>query len=223
MNIAHGGIPRYIQWILLAWVCECVMNKKHMKVNCCETDSRLQKWICIVCTVQPARFQLAKFEMYSASIYVRPFPYTRPHPYDRIYLKLYRFSGFDLYIFALILSVFRHFRHTLCQANCASYRVVSCRDFHINSKMVIYESNSISHAHTHINTHRTCSQSLSISTVNTYKLDRIGNAEDDQALYSIALRLCVSACNCEENIFFPLLKGIDGISCCSFYLLRSRY
>lgn len=127
------------------------------------------------------------FEMYSASIYMQPIPLlTRPHPYNRIYLELYRFSGFDLYIFALILSVFRHFRHTFCQANCASYRVVSCRDFHINSKTVIYESNSISPAH--ISTHRTCSQSPSISTVNTYKLDRIGNIEDDQALYSIALR-----------------------------------
>lgn len=40
-------------------VCVCVMYK-NMKVNCCETDSRVRKWIRIVCGLH---FQLAKFEM----------------------------------------------------------------------------------------------------------------------------------------------------------------
>lgn len=63
----------------------------------------------------------------------------------------------SIYIFALILSVFAIFAiHFVKQLRFVSYRIASCRDFHINRAKWSYESNSISHT----NTHRTYSLHL---------------------------------------------------------------
>lgn len=94
--------------------------------------------------------------------------------------------------FGFIFAILR----AILSSNCASYRIASCREFHINSKMVIWTRFYLKHA-SHI-----LSSFPSISTRNIYKLGR--NWKCWRRCRSI---LCVCVWSWEENIFFSFFIG----------------